>query len=155
MTKLTTCNSRREATSIDTTMTQPVVISSDEIAQQPSEHFPDVRHGSGLNWKTLLSSSKTPTDTLTTGIATCAPGNSLLCTHQHTHAEIYYVIRGSGVVEIEGKEFDVKEGSVVFIPSDAKHGVRNASGSEEFVWLYVFAADGFGEVEYRFLTDGS
>ena len=56
-------------------------------------------------------------------------------------------------MEIGDVEHMVKAGSVVFIPSDARHGVRNLSSSEELVWLYVFAADDFGEVTYRFPHD--
>lgn len=38
---------------------------------------------------------------------------------------------------------------MVWIPGDAEHETKNV-GEEELVWLYVFAADGFGEVVYRF-----
>ena len=54
------------------------------------------------------------------------------------------------MVEIDRVEHTVKKGSVVFIPGDAEHGVRNTSETEEFIWLYVFAVDEFGEVVYRF-----
>ena len=43
----------------------------------------------------------------------------------------------------------MKKGSVVFIPGNAVHSVR-CTGEEELVWLYVFAAGGFGEVVYIF-----
>jgi oxalate decarboxylase/phosphoglucose isomerase-like protein (cupin superfamily) len=38
---------------------------------------------------------------------------------------------------------------VVFIPGDAEHEAGN-TGTEDLVWLYVFAADGFGKIVYRF-----
>jgi quercetin dioxygenase-like cupin family protein len=50
-------------------------------------------------------------------------------------------------------EHAVKAGSVVYIPGNESHGVRNASASQPLVWLYVFAADDFGEVKYQFPHD--
>jgi quercetin dioxygenase-like cupin family protein len=52
-------------------------------------------------------------------------------------------------VTIEGVEYEVGKGSVVYIPGDAEHGMR-CVGDEEVTWLYVFAVGGFAEVEYRF-----
>lgn len=39
--------------------------------------------------------------------------------------------------------------SVVFIPGNAEHGIRN-EGLEVLRWLYVFPCDGFEEVKYVF-----
>ena len=62
----------------------------------------------------------------------------------------------------------VKTGDVVFVPSDEEHGIWNGDGNGadaveqqssenedereggELKWLYIFAADGFGEIKYRF-----
>ena len=54
---------------------------------------------------------------------------------------------------IDGEEHRVQTGSVVFIPGNAEHGMR-CEGEEEVRWLYVFAADGFGGVVYRFDEPG-
>jgi mannose-6-phosphate isomerase-like protein (cupin superfamily) len=69
--------------------------------------------------------------------------------HRHSHAEIYHVISGSGTVCIDQQEYEVNKGSVVFITGDAEHGIFN-KGNEDLVWLYVFAADGFEDIVYRF-----
>lgn len=53
------------------------------------------------------------------------------------------------MVVIEGDEYRVGAGSVVFIPGDAEHGVRN-EGEVDFEWLYVFPTGAFGDVVYRF-----
>lgn len=50
---------------------------------------------------------------------------------------------------IDGKEHVVSKGSMVWIPGDSEHGVR-CVGEEELEWVYVFAADGFGDIVYRF-----
>ncbi|KAF1843646.1 RmlC-like cupin [Cucurbitaria berberidis CBS 394.84] len=144
---------------------QPVILHAPQIATAPSETFPDPSIGGNVSWKTLISSSTTPSDTFTVGIATCPSGSKASCPsttpqrpghlklHRHTHAEIYHVTAGIGVVAIDGVDHEVKKGSVVFIPGDAEHGIRNV-GDEELCWLYVFAARGFGEVVYRFSGDG-
>lgn len=53
---------------------------------------------------------------------------------------------------IEGNECKVEKGSTVFVPGNAEHGVRN-EGPEELRWFYVFAADSFGDVVYRFSAE--
>lgn len=69
--------------------------------------------------------------------------------HRHAHPELYHVTAGRGVVMIDGVESEVGRGSVVFIPGDAEHGIK-CVGEEDLEWLYVFAADRFEEVVYRF-----
>lgn len=146
------------------------------------EGFPDPSIGGNVTWKTLVSNEKTETDTFTVGVATCHPGRVVACPtsssgedtgastpslhspeslgdagflklHRHTHAEMYHVVSGTGIVCIDGQEFEVRQGSVVFIPGDAEHGIFNA-GKEDLVWLYAFAAGGFGEIVYRFSEQG-
>ncbi|KAF1828689.1 RmlC-like cupin [Decorospora gaudefroyi] len=131
---------------------QPLVLHPRTISQLPPETFPNETTARNVSWKTLFSNDKTATNTFTTGLATCPASTASqgdLKLHRHTHAEMYYVTAGRGVVTIEGQEYGVGEGSLVFIPADAEHGVRN-TGVGDLVWLYVFAADGFGEVVYRF-----
>lgn len=53
---------------------------------------------------------------------------------------------------VEGKECKVEKGCTVFVTGDAEHGVRN-EGLEELRWFYVFAADSFGDVVYRFSAE--
>ncbi|KAF2658119.1 RmlC-like cupin [Lophiostoma macrostomum CBS 122681] len=135
------------------TTTKPVVLSPAAISAREPERFPPDTKGGNVTWKTLVSSPQTPTDTFSSGIATCeGGGEGHLELHRHAHAEIYHVISGRGVVIIDGREYDVEKGSVVYIPGDAEHGVR-CVGEEDLVWLYVFAADRFGDVVYRFSGD--
>lgn len=42
---------------------------------------------------------------------------------------------------------------MLWIPGYAEHGTENV-GDEDLVWLYVFAADGFEEILYRFDEPG-
>ena len=122
-----------------------VVLSETDIAAEPEETFPR----GNVSWKTLFSSSKTPTDSLCTGIAICPPKTGHLCPHRHMQAEVYYIIEGRGTVKIDGEEANVQAGSVVFIPGNAEHAIWNVR-DEPLRWFYVFPTDAFEDVIYRF-----
>ncbi|KIV88183.1 hypothetical protein PV10_09102 [Exophiala mesophila] len=124
---------------------RPVILSEQEIASQPDETFPRGE----VSWKTLFTSSRTPTDSLSTGIAVCPAKTGHLCAHRHAQAEVYYIIQGRGTVKIDGNETAVQAGSVVFIPGDAEHAIWNLD-DEPLQWFYVFPTDAFEDVIYRF-----
>ena len=84
------------------------------------------RHG--MTWRTLLSADRTPTHSLTIGVAEIEPGApDDLHLHRHEPAEAYYILAGTGVVSIDGVLHDVRSGSTVFVPSDAVHAVGNTA----------------------------
>lgn len=106
----------------------------------------------GVSWKTLISSDRTPTDSITMGIAEIEPGGpEEVHLHRHEPAEAYYVLSGNGYVSIDGKETKVTTGSAVFVPSNALHAVSN-SGKETLQILYVFGVSSFKDVKYVFPT---
>lgn len=41
---------------------------------------------------------------------------------------------------------------MIFIPSDAEHGIVN-TGTVDLRWFYVFPTGSFGDVVYRFTGD--
>lgn len=103
-----------------------------------------------VRWRTLLSGDRTPTESLTLGVAELESGEAKdFRPHRHAQAEVYYILSGEGTVTIAGKEYPVREGSAVFVPGDAVHGARN-TGRELLRLLYVFPADSFDEIEYEF-----
>jgi mannose-6-phosphate isomerase-like protein (cupin superfamily) len=105
-----------------------------------------------VRWRTLLSADRTPTNSLTMGVAELPPGEwTEFPTHRHAQVEAYYVLSGEGIVSISGVQHPVRAGSAVFLPGDAEHGALN-TGTELLRLLYVFAADSFDQVEYRFST---
>jgi mannose-6-phosphate isomerase-like protein (cupin superfamily) len=124
--------------------TMPLVIQEND---QPRDGWDDPIKGR-IGWRTLFGGDASPTDSLTAGVAEVGPGG-WLGLHRHRPAEIYYVVEGSGIVTLDGKEHAVGAGSAVFIPGDAEHGIRNA-GETPLRFAYVFAVDSFDEVEYRF-----
>lgn len=101
-------------------------------------------------WCTLISGDRTPTDSLSVGVAEVDLGESrALRLHRHPQDEVYYILSGAGVVTISGTDYPVRQGTAVFIPGGAEHGARN-TGSERLRLLYVFPARSFSEIEYEF-----
>ncbi len=86
------------------------------------------------------------------GIALCPP-LGYLGLHKHTHPELYYVLSGEGIVEIEGENYQLEKGMTVLIPGNAEHGVRN-EGVDDFKWLYIFPGQ-FEDVEYMLRAEGA
>jgi mannose-6-phosphate isomerase-like protein (cupin superfamily) len=54
----------------------------------------------------------------------------------HADDEVYVVLEGRGVLEIEGKTVNLKEGQAVFVPAGAEH---RFVGYEQLSVLVVFA----------------
>ncbi|MFD9421950.1 cupin domain-containing protein [Streptomyces sp. NPDC060054] len=87
----------------------------------------------------MIGDGLTPTEELTGGTCRVPPHSSL---HRHSHAatEIYYILSGSGVVDLAGTAHDVGVGAMVFIPSHCAHGITN-TGSVELEFVFIYAAD--------------
>jgi mannose-6-phosphate isomerase-like protein (cupin superfamily) len=103
-----------------------------------------------VDWWTLFSADRTATSGLTVGIAEIPVGAPEPPRgHQHSHAEVYYFTAGTGDVIVDGERKSVRAGDAVFIPGDAEHVTVN-TGDEPLRLLYVFAADSFDEIVYRF-----
>ncbi|MDQ3123284.1 MAG: cupin domain-containing protein [bacterium] len=106
-----------------------------------------------LTWKTLISADRTPTDSITMGVAEFKPGGTAndVYLHRHKASEAYYILSGIGFVSIDGKETKVSTGTAVFVPSNSLHAVGNDSNSVLRI-LYVFGVNSFDEVKYIFLS---
>lgn len=57
----------------------------------------------------------------------------------HPFDELYYVVEGSGQIEIDGKSHQVNEGSVIFVKARAKHRFYGNKG--DLLVLYVFGTN--------------
>jgi quercetin dioxygenase-like cupin family protein len=101
-------------------------------------------------WRTLLSADRTPSESLTLGIAELQPGDALR-EHRHDQPELYFILSGEGQVLAGGPPRAVRAGTAIFFPGNARHGLAN-TGSVELRYVYVFAADSFADVDYRFGT---
>jgi mannose-6-phosphate isomerase-like protein (cupin superfamily) len=57
--------------------------------------------------------------------------------HTHDVAEnLYYILRGTGVVELDGERHLVEPGFVIHIPPGVRHGIFN-TGLEDLVFIVV------------------
>ncbi|KAL4732303.1 hypothetical protein ACLX1H_001314 [Fusarium chlamydosporum] len=128
---------------------KPLIIDTIAQSQNTPCSFAEKERGNAT-WHTLLSAPGTTSNSFTSGIATCPP-NGALSLHRHTQAEIYYILSGTGEVEIEGERYPVSKDNLIWIPGDAEHGVF--CGDSELRWLYIFPENSFDNILYRFSSE--
>lgn len=125
---------------------EPLFLDSTDL---PVERFSDTFLGT-IQWRTLFSGDRTPTEAMTCGLASLEAGD-YLALHRHTPPEVYFGISGAPRVVIDGTSHVLRPGTAVFIPGNAVHGIFADDGPASF--FYVFATDSFSEVEYTALPD--
>jgi mannose-6-phosphate isomerase-like protein (cupin superfamily) len=126
---------------------RPVAVREDAC---PSDGFDDpaVRARSPVHWKLLVGAERTPSRGLTMGTCEVPPGAALL-RHHHAPGEVYYVLEGEGVSEIDDLVTPIGPGTALYIPPNARHRTRNTgTGPLRFVW--IFPTDSFGEIAYHY-----
>lgn len=77
---------------------------------------------------------------LTTGVVTIDP-QAKLPYHKHTFAESLTLLSGEGVVEVEGRMYDMALLDNVTIPRGLAHSTRNPSRNTDAVFQIVMASD--------------
>jgi mannose-6-phosphate isomerase-like protein (cupin superfamily) len=103
-----------------------------------------------VDWWTLFSADRTPTESLTVGIAEVPVGAPRpLRGHTHEQAEVYFFLSGVGEVVVNGEPTAVSVGDAVYIPGNLEHMAVN-TGSSPLRLLYFFATDSFEDVIYKF-----
>jgi mannose-6-phosphate isomerase-like protein (cupin superfamily) len=65
------------------------------------------------------------TETQSLAQATLAPGQSTQRHHHRASEEIYLIIHGSGVMELDGESRAVRAGDAILIPPGAWHTIAN------------------------------
>lgn len=127
-------------------MPTPTAVDS---ATLPDECWDDPARGS-IRFRTLISAPVTDSDALTCGIAIMDRGDTFPL-HSHPQAEVYFGLEGEGMVQIDGQSHRLAPGIALYIPGGAIHGIPVAAGPLR--WFYTFAADGFSEIRYSFLSE--
>lgn len=108
---------------------------------------PAVHAKSPVRWKLLVGGERTPSQALTVGIGEIPPGASLLL-HHHAPGEVYYVVEGEGVSEVDDVVTPVGPGTALYIPPDARHRTR-CTGATPLRFVWIFPTDTFGEITYH------
>ena len=55
------------------------------------------------------------------------------------HDEIYIVLSGAAVLNLDDVDYEIEKGSVVFIPGGVLHSLKNKSETEDFEIITVWA----------------
>lgn len=58
--------------------------------------------------------------------------------HNHETVESYTILKGNGVMEVDGEKQQVKEGDCIFIPANQRHSLYN-TGEDELHMMFVYA----------------
>ena len=109
---------------------------------------PELAARSAVRWKLFFSGPRTPTASMSMGLGEIAPGGVLLL-HHHATPEIYHILEGEGLCEVDGAAHELRAGVALFIPAEARHRTTNA-GAAPLRFLLVFPTDSFEQVAYRF-----
>jgi mannose-6-phosphate isomerase-like protein (cupin superfamily) len=64
--------------------------------------------------------------------------NSEQLLHAHSQEQVYVIVRGRGLMKVGGEEEEVASGTLVFVPPDAPHAIRNI-GEEPMVYVSATA----------------
>lgn len=68
---------------------------------------------------------------------TFAPGQDGGFLHTHkNHEELYFILRGEGLYQVDGENIPVGEGSIIRVAPEGKLAIKN-TGSEEMLMLCV------------------
>jgi mannose-6-phosphate isomerase-like protein (cupin superfamily) len=81
----------------------------------------------GSTIRSLLDRSNAPVAHQSLAEATLAAGGSTVRHHHLVSEEIYYIVEGAGLMEIDGEERHVGVGDAILIPPGARHRIE-ASG---------------------------
>ena len=58
----------------------------------------------------------------------------------HTDDEVYYVVKGRGIIQVEGDDMPLQEGSIAYVAADAEHHFHSIT--EDLTLLVFFEASG-------------
>jgi len=77
----------------------------------------------GSTIRSLLDRANAPVAHQSLAEATIAAGGSTVRHHHRISEEIYYLVEGSGTIEIDGEERRVCVGDAILIPPGARHRI--------------------------------
>ncbi len=86
---------------------------------------------------------------------TLVPGQDSGFLHTHkTHEELYFILKGEGLYQVDGEQFAVSEGTVIRVSPDGKRALKN-TGTTDLVMLCIqYRANAFTEADSP-MADGN
>ena len=86
---------------------------------------------------------------------TLVPGQDSGFLHTHkTHEELYFILKGEGLYQVDGEQFAVSEGTVIRVSPEGKRALKN-TGTTDMVMLCIqYRANAFTEADSP-MTDGN
>jgi len=76
---------------------------------------------------------------------TLVPGQDSGFLHTHkTHEELYFILKGEGVYQVDGEVFPVSEGSIVRVAPEGKRALKNTGEGEMLMLCIQYKANSFG-----------
>jgi uncharacterized cupin superfamily protein len=86
---------------------------------------------------------------------TLVPGQDSGFLHTHkTHEELYFILKGEGLYQVDGEQFAVSEGTVIRVSPEGKRALKN-TGTTDMVMLCIqYRANAFTESDSP-MTDGN
>ena len=86
---------------------------------------------------------------------TLVPGQDSGFLHTHkTHEELYFILKGEGMYQVDGEMIPIAEGSVIRVAPEGKRALKN-TGNEDMVMLCIqYKANAFTEADSP-MTDGN
>jgi mannose-6-phosphate isomerase-like protein (cupin superfamily) len=84
----------------------------------------------GSTIRSLLDLSVAPVRNQSLAEATLEPGGATTRHYHRASEELYYLLDGTGTMEIDGETRDVHPGDAILIPPGAWHQLRASAGGE-------------------------
>lgn len=115
-------------------MSKPYEATIRNIAEEPWQEFPG-HFGSALS-KALVRPETAGSKLIDYRISTYQP---MAYVETHTHKvqeQVYHVLEGEGLMEIDGKRQVVRKHDVIFIPPGTSHAIHN-SGLGDLTFIVV------------------
>ena len=76
-------------------------------------------------------------------------GGGLVDPHSHPTHEFYYVLRGRGIMTVEGDERQIAQGDLVHIPPGAVHSLRPVSDNASIhCFCFAIGTKDAGPIDY-------
>ncbi len=61
--------------------------------------------------------------------------------HSHPYPHINFIVSGKGVLHMDGTDYDMKQGSIAYVPSNIIHQYIN-KGNDDFVVICIVPSEG-------------